>query len=288
MKRILIIITSIITTIGFSQSEPQYAMFWQNASLYNPAQTSTAYQHYANVNYRVQWVGIENNPKTLTAQYETKLKDNYGAIGVGYEHDLIGFTRSNKAYLNYAYHLEVKQVGVLSFGLGVAYERMKFKYGFATPSPGPDPSLPISGVSGDALNVNAGLFYKINNLELGVSSTQINQATIKKINFTNARHLFVYAGYNFHLSPKIELMPRFYYKSDFVAGIWEVNTQLKFDKKYWFGFTYRAKDGLGAQIGCDLKERFRIGYGIEFVTGPLANYGSDTHEITFSFMMPNK
>ncbi len=72
MKRNLTLILLVISLMGFSQQEPQFYMFWNNYSMFNPANTGLHYNHFGNMVYRTQRVGIEKQPITFTGIYGTK------------------------------------------------------------------------------------------------------------------------------------------------------------------------------------------------------------------------
>lgn len=254
--------------------------------MFNPANTGLHYKHYGNAVYRSQWDGVENAPNSFTGIYEAKLESINSGVGIGYLHDVIGLGSSKRIYLNYAYHLQLDN-SLLSIGGAAVFNRLGFKEGWVTPDGGAvfDPNLPV-GAYDIKLNVNFGITYKRDKLEIGVSSTQINEPFYNDVNFQSTRYYMGMVAYQFELSKNIDLKPRFYIKSDGVASIMEVNTLFTLKNKYWMGLTYRHSDGIGIQAGIDFKEKFRIGYSYDFMTNKIiGQYGSGSHEIVFAILI---
>jgi len=290
MKRIITIVLLSIPLMGFSQQEPQFSMFWNNYSLFNPANTGVNNEHYANSTYRTSYVGIENSPQTITANYENKIDKYNSGVGLGYSFEKIGLGKSQKVYLNYAYHLKLPNInGTISGGVSADYQRMKFSplwNGSTTGSNSSlDPSLP-TGISGGTMNINTGLLFKTEKLELGVSLTQINEAVIEKVYFTNARHIFGMVSYKIQLIDDLIYKPIVYFKSDFVAGIVELNNQFILKEKYFLGLMYRHTDAVGIQLGITFLKNFQVAYGYDLLTGPLAAYANGgSHEVALTFKL---
>lgn len=179
-----------------AQQETFSSMFWNNYTLFNPAATGLFYKHQANVMYRDQWDKVNGAPRTFTANYNTKLDFLHGGIGANYVHDKIGFTNTDRINLNYSYHLQLGKEGVLAAGISAGLIHS------AT-----DPSLPYSSQKGNAFTMNFGLVYKTERLNIGLSSTNLNEPTIKKLYYSFARHYYLNADYLFELTPHFDLKP---------------------------------------------------------------------------------
>jgi len=278
------ILTSIILIISFNvnaQQEPQFSMFWQNYSLFNPANSGLDYEHYANITYRNNWVKLENSPKVMSALYETKIDKFNSGIGVGFLRDRIGLQVSNRYYINYNYQISFNK-SKLSLGLGTAYDIMQFNTDWLPPSGlggTLDPNLPV-GLKQGKLNLNFGAVYKLKRLKIGISLTQANQALYEKLSFKKAKHFFLLAQYRIQVVDKFEIIPTFYLKSDFIAGVWDLNMRFIYDKKYWIGFFYRQYKTIGFQAGFTIFNNFNLAYNYDLVSSPFAQYYGATHEFS--------
>ena len=286
MKRILTLTLIIISSVGFSQQEPQFTMFWNNYSMFNPANTGLHYKHFGSFEYRSQWDKVENAPNTFTGIYEIKLESLNSGVGGGYLEDVIGLSSSKRIYLNYAYHLELEN-SLISFGAATVFNHVEFHKGLNAPQTETNVTLDpnISSGHGTKLNINFGLTYKREKLEIGLSSTQINEPTYNEINFKNTRHYFTFASYDLKLSNQFDLKPSFYFKSDGEAWGAELNSLFTYKKQYWMGLTYRHKNTVAFQLGVDIKEKYRVGYAYDYATSTLGNYNNGSHEIVLALLI---
>ena len=284
MKRILITLAFFATALSLAQQEPQFTMFWNNYSMFNPANTGLHYKHYGNVVYRAQWDKVENAPNSFTGLYEAKLDSINSGVGIGYFRDVIGLGSSDRFYLNYAYHLQMES-SVLSFGAGAVINTRVFNPQWNPPQTPIDPSLP-SGGHDTKLNLNFGVTYTREKLEVGLSSTQINQPFYEDINFQSARHYFGMVCYNFKLSQNFDLKPSLFIKGVSSFYSLDLNALLIFKNQYWLGGTYRAQDAIGVMGGVEIKEKFRLGYSYDFITNTvLSQYASGSHEIVLGILI---
>jgi len=287
--------------LSIAQQEPQFTQFWNNYSIYNPAHTASGVETISFAsNYRTRFVDNGTNPQLGSANYEHSLKKINSRVGLGYVLNEIGLLNSNKIYLNYAYHLPLPKInGSLSVGISTDYQSLKF-----TPTTGWDWPISSNPISGNVFNVNFGLLFITEKLKLGISLTQMNEAVIDKVSFSNPRHLFALASYKFQLTGKIGYTPTGYLKTNFGAQIFELNKMFDYKKKLFVGVTYRHRDAIIFQLGCQLKlytksshpngssnrgtlkrspDVFKIMYSYDILTGPLSSYGFNAHEISLIY-----
>ena len=67
--------------------------------------------------FRMQWMGIEGAPETLTLAVDAPLFNNKVGLGFLISKDRIGVTEETQFNSNYSYKIFIKE-GTLSFGLG--------------------------------------------------------------------------------------------------------------------------------------------------------------------------
>jgi len=105
MKRIFLI-CCLVSFFGFTQTESQFDMYWNNYSMFNPANTGFEYNHFESAIYRSQWTGVEGTSNDVTALYSTKVNEINNGVGIGYMFVQIGNKNSNQLYFNFAYLLK--------------------------------------------------------------------------------------------------------------------------------------------------------------------------------------
>jgi len=304
MKGIFIVFLVGLSTLSFSQQEPQYSMFWNNYSLFNPANTASSQEIISlGANYRTKFVDSGIQPHLCSVNYENKIEKINSGVGFGYSFDKVKLSKSNKIYLNYAYHLSIGKRSSLNFGISFDYNIRKYNNTWYGPDGQNDPSLPYSNPQGK-VNVNLGILFRSEKLKLGMSLTQVNTPFFDELSFTNARHIFWLASYNFHIKNTINYTPTIYYKGDFVNSIIEINNMFDYKKKVFLGVTYRDEDAVSVQLGYQLKlytrssnsngavdmgalkgasDLLKIMYSYDINIGPLAEYGFNTHELSFIY-----
>lgn len=252
--------------------------------MYNPGYTGVNYKHYGAINFRNQWVGINGNPITLTGNYEAKLK-TLGGLGIGYMNDRLGSIENNKIYLNYAYHLKLG-VGTLGFGISGVYNRSTIDDTKIIYANDASSFIDNQSESQGKFNTNIGVFFKTDLVEVGISTTQLNEPVYDKLNIENVRHYYVMGAYKFKLSELIELKTSTLLKTDPIAPLSvEVNNLVTYKKMYWSGITFRKSESIGIQAGTNILEKYRIGYSYERVINNLAKFTSGSHEFVMALMI---
>jgi type IX secretion system PorP/SprF family membrane protein len=273
----------------FAQQEPLFTMYWNNYSLQNPAATGLFNKHFASVSARRQWVDFPGEPQVISAVYDYRLTKINSGIGINYFNDQLGLEKNNKINLNYSYHISFKKGGVLSTGIGVGVLQKTIDYSsFVFPTLTPDPLFPNSKETDNMLNINVGAMYKTNRFLLGFSSTQVNEAKSKKLNFKNSRHYFLTSSCKIALGRSFELKPSFYLRSDLSTTQADINVISMYKERFWLGLSYRSSDAVAAMAGVDIKGKYRIGYSYDYTTSKLRNYSSGSHEIILTLMLDGK
>ena len=287
MKRIFLI-SCLGSFFGFTQTELQFDMYWNNYTMFNPANTGFEYKYFGSAIYRSQWTGVEGAPNNISALYSTKVNKINSGVGIGYMFDKIGFNNSSRLYFNYAYHFNLDN-SQLSIGTALVVNRIKFEGLWNAPQTGTtgglDPNIPNDYQT--KLNFNFGFIYKAGNIDFGLSATQINQPYYEKLNFSNQRNYFGYVAYNFTLTSNLSLRTMLNVKTDQVAMAADLYTLFTLKKKYWVGLMYGiASKYTGIQVGADLKEKIRIGYSLNVnFLSTFPNTNQITHEIVFAYLL---
>lgn len=101
-----------------AQQQAVYSNFLMNDYYYNPAIAGSKNVHVANINYRNQWVGFEDAPVNMNANFYGSL-NNKGKVGYGASiiSEKSGLTNTTGIYLNYAQHFKLSKTVKLGFGI---------------------------------------------------------------------------------------------------------------------------------------------------------------------------
>jgi type IX secretion system PorP/SprF family membrane protein len=191
--------------------------------------------------------------------------------------------------LSYAYKLDLG-IGKLGLGLNLGILNKSLDPQWNIPDGlgdvQGDPQIPQNKESRVGFDMGLGVFYRSENIFLGISTTHLNQARIR---YENAepylvRHYYVTGGYRLQLpNPLFEIMPMFVLKSDGKANQLYLNTNVRYNKRFWGGVSYRAGDAVVGILGIELINGLRVGYSYDFVTSKIGKYSSGSHEFTLGY-----
>ncbi|HLP53775.1 MAG TPA: PorP/SprF family type IX secretion system membrane protein [Fluviicola sp.] len=277
-----------VTGNAFSQQEPVTSQFWNSYLHTNPATAGLFYKHAANAHYRNQWVGVNGAPVTLNVNYAMRWEKIRSGLGMTYQYDEIGFNRTNKALVNYAYHLKLGETA-LSFGAAGGLDFLTISHPeFIGSTSANDPLIP----SGDTkyspqFTSNVGIAFHSNFLNAGISCTQLNEPTFKKntTEYNAARHYWLFLEYNHDFSDNFSIQPRIQIVTDEVKATYMASIMTTLYQKLWFGVNYSVDNYIGGMIGYDFFGKYRVGYGYDYTTNKLNNVSQGTHEIVLSYLI---
>ena len=255
--------------------------YLQHNFLYNPATSGAADRTSVGMIYRTMWSGMPGGPKT-----EILYGDKYyaaqkvGVSGVIYN-DVTGPTSRAGVNLNLSYSVDFENGRRLMFGLGgqvlqFMVDKSQITQALSSGT-GTDPLLNSTGtkIKGDA---DAGIYYKSNTLNIGVSALQLIQTKLDLIKGTSGadnqgklyRHYYLMADYNWQVDDEDVLTPNLLYNylpnapADLECGV-----KLEHQKLIWVGLSYHYKQDVSGYIGLNVTKNLSIGYAFDRYNQPL-------------------
>jgi len=299
-KIILIFIAFVMLTDAFSQQERQVSHYMYDLISVNPGSAGSSDQISANAIGRQQWVGIDGAPVDLIVNLSAPFKlfnANHGA-GISIWKDELGFNNDINLSVSYAYQFSV---GGGRLGLGISgifdNQQMDNPEWIIPSSPVHDPSNDLAIPTGDqneyTIDLGAGLFYRTEELYVGLSATHILEdefeyqaegTTTASSSLKMNRHYYLTAGYNLQLNnPMFELLPSVFIQSDARMTKIDLNTTFMYNKKFWAGVTYRVGAAVVGMIGIEILNGVRVGYSYDFDTSALSNFSKGSHEVMIGY-----
>ncbi len=283
-KLTTILFTVIIGSLTLNaQQEPIFTQVDNTYNFFNPASSGLNYQIQTTALARTQWDKVNGAPESQLINYSMKLKPLHGGIGINYLHETIGFTTYNRVKLNYAYHLAEFQGGELSIGLSAGINNLKITPTWTPPTSATDPTLPVSSYD-TRFTSDLGLMYKNEKMSVGLSVTQLNRARYSS-GYRDELHTFAYADYLFSLSSEWKLKPQVMISTDFTQVSTVMNVIAILKNKFQFGAGYRSYESIGAMIGWDIFEKYRIRYSYDLSIHSLSSISKGSHEICIGFLL---
>jgi len=289
MRKILILfITTLLTTVMWSQQDAQYTHYMYNMSVINPAYT-TDNLGVLNIGalHRTQWVGVDGAPKSSNLFVHTPLNDKI-EVGFSLINDNIGdVVKENNLYADIAYKLNLEEYGNLSFGLktGVTFFDVNFNdFVLESGDVFTDPDF-AENINKSYFNFGVGAYYNKDNYYIGLSI--LNILNTKYLDRDNGRyqgteqmHVFLTGGYVFEINELFKFKPAIMTK--FVKGApitLDVTANVLYDNRFEFGLGYRIEDAFSAMVNVRATPELRIGYAYDHTVSNLGPFSSGSHEI---------
>ncbi len=288
-------------TFGFfpslAQQRPLFTQYLFNQYLINPAYTGI-YDHFvATTNYRYQWAGLVDAPRTYSLSvHGPNNAQNFG-IGGSLYNDVTGPTSKTGAYLSYAYHFKISSSQKIALGLSGGI--MQYRVDGTKITVFDQGDLVLSNNRLTTLVPDFGIgayWYKKDKFYLGVSVPQFIQS---ELDFTNnnvktvsklTSHYFVNGGYKFTLNSNFSVEPSCLIKFSYpVNPQFDIGVRGFFKEIIWLGAVFRTQDAVSMMLGLNTPDkRFSFGYAYDFTTTNIANYSNGTHEFMITGRFKSK
>lgn len=281
-----------------AQSDAQFSQYYQVKNYYNPAAIGTSDLLNIRGGMRMQWVGIDNAPRTFaaTAEMPFKLFNKRFGVGMLMQQESLGLYKNMNIGVQAGYKLKLFK-GELTVGLQLGFINETFKGSEVILPDGDnyhqnnDEAIPMNDLNGNAFDVSVGAFYTRGMWWGGLSMTHLTQPTIslktetgdntmdKSYEFQVGRTLYFMAGCNIPIKNTLfELMPSVFVKSDFTFTTGEATARLRYNKFLTAGIGYRYNDAVTISLGAEFKGFF-LGYAYDYATSEIAKASSGSHEI---------
>lgn len=314
MKKSIIVLSLALTGLwATAQQDPQFSQNYFNRLFPNPAVAGSSDNICATMFGRHQWVGFDGRPETYMLNAHMPFTDpwlgqNHG-VGLSVLSDRLGQESTFGVKVAYAYKLP--------FAVGPGQLSAGFALGLINKSVGndwdavddvdQDPSIPVAGTSDLGFDMDFGLYYKIpNKLYFGISSTHVNQAELEDgpvdptdqnfgvpstMQYGNARHYYVMAGYEYAINAQFTLKPNFFLRTDAVSASIDVGALVEYQNMFWGGLNYRLQDAIVPMAGVKYTlpgsgvkgGTLRFGYSYDVTTSLLRQHSSGSHEIMLGY-----
>lgn len=295
-KKILLIFAAVLFSIATqAQQIPLYSNYFFTPFIYNPARSGTSGYTELTILHRRQWTGIQGSPETSALAINGSLNEQkvgWSAYGFADQTDIV---KRLGLYGNYAYHINLSDNTVLSFGLGAGYLNNSIDVNNIRAREQGDVFTITNGDRG-TFDVNAGINLKIANFQIGGSALQLVGQSIKyteepntKVSYTLLRHYTATAQYDFKfdgdktiLSPLVMVRAAENVPIQVDAGL-----LLNLTRYGYIGAMYRSEYAVTGNIGINLTEQLTVGYAYDF---SLNDYGSQlgtSHEFMLMYKFGN-
>jgi len=291
MKRTLaFLLLGMLVMQTYAQTDSKFSQSMFLTPMYNPGSVGITDKLVIAASFRNQWIGMQAPvATTFSADAPLNFLGRTHGLGITLMNDNLALNNDFLFHLVYAYQLEIGN-GKLGIGLnaGIVNQSLTADWYYADVMQSGDPSVPQQDGSVFAFDMGLGAFYRTEALYAGISITHLNQPHFDYPEDTAepiaARHYYATAGYVIQLAnPMIELMPSFLIQSDLKINHIYLNTNVRYNKKFWGGVSYSIAGELTALVGIDLMNGAKIGYSYDVDLSPMVKYSSGSHELTVRY-----
>lgn len=280
-----------------AQQERQVSHYMFDQITTNPGSAGSTDMISTHAIYRSQWTGIDGAPEGITLNLSAPFRLFKADHGIGFSvwQDRFGFNSDVRPSLSYAYQFNLGS-GKLGVGLSAIFMSRSLSPDWVLPSSplhsDVDEAIPNGDQNETIFDMGFGLFYRTDELYVGVSSTHLLEdvfiyettGSASRSEEKLKRQYYLTAGYTFQLAnPALELQPSMLIHSDISVTKLELNTLLVYNKKFWGGVSYRVGSEVIGMVGIEILNGVKIGYAYDFNTTALSNFSSGSHEVMIGY-----
>ena len=314
MKKLFYIISMLLFGQMISaQQLPIYSQYLYNKFLINPAHAGSDGFTSLNITTREQWVGYSGAPRTYSISWQTRvLKKGYeltqnlrnktvyrpktdGKVGFGgyVFSDKNGLVRKTGFQTAYSYHLWLKDLTQLSFGLALNGYYFTVDVDQGSFLNQDEPMLNNNLRKGIFVpNADFGVYLLNPSYDIGFSAQQLFGSAViigdlGGIQYKMYRHYYVFGSYNLKSGEKNVIQPSMLVKtSEQLKPQADLGVTYIYNDSFWAGLTYRTSGAIIANIMVKYvpsnvnKSSLYFGYAFDFTANKIQSSTYGSHEIT--------
>lgn len=291
---------------AFAQSDPLFTQYWALPTLLNPAATGNTDFLRIRGGARLQWVGIENAPKSFLATGDMPFKIGNKRIGAGVAlwQESLGLFSNLHIGAQGSYKFNVKKLkGTIGVGLQLSYYNSKFKGSEVYIPDGDDyhqsndPAIPTRDLSGNAFDVSLGVDYTHKYFHVGLSGLHLTSPKIKmgyegtestdlkQYETELPRAIYFEADGNIDIRNTLfTLQPSLLIGTDLSDFTADLTMRATYNKFITFGLGYRWNSAVCIMIGAEFKNFF-LGYAFDYPTSSLGRASAGSHELVAGYQL---
>ena len=268
-----------------AQYDPSFSHYFDMETSFNPAAAGKQPKINVTAAYALDMAGFEHNPQTAYAAADMPFYalKNYHGVGLQFMNDKLGLFAHTRLAAQYAYKFRLFG-GQMSAGLQAGLISEKFDGSRADLGDSSDPAFSSSQLSGNVVDLGAGIYYTLKEFYAGLSVQHVT-APLVSLGETNElqidRTYYLSGGYNIKLrNPFLTIKPSMLVKTDWVGWRADVTGRLVYthdDRLLYGGLSYSPTNSVTMLLGGSF-HGIVLGYSYEFYTSGL-NPGNGSHEL---------
>jgi type IX secretion system PorP/SprF family membrane protein len=271
---------------------PYYTQFTSNAFMLNPAIAGTKGIVNACVNYRMQWVGFDDAPRTAGVSLHSRLANGKMGLGGFVIQDKVGPTQQTNMGASYAFHIHFPDCE-LSAGVAGHYTQFSLigskMFLHNTQDPAIDQSVTNTTGAADA---NMGLYLYNDRFHIGVSALHVLKAKAEFYKNDNAKkgiiqyttQYYASVGYNYSQHPDYIFENCIFV--NYLQGVplmIDYTLRAHYKQKLITGVSIRLRDAIALHLGATIMNNLQVVYSYDILINRIRTYSSGSHEIMLKY-----
>lgn len=302
MKKLLILTSIVVLGLtAKSQQLDQWTQFYLNEYIVNPATAGSDEYFNAFAQYRDQWVGMTDAPRTAYISVDGPIVNKNMGIGASIISDVVGYNRKTQFMASYAYHLKLSEKYNLSFSLSAGLGQYSVDAGKIELERSIDIALSNSFETFWAPDFGVGTRFQAKNWHVGLYVPQI--ANIKAQYYDDYgnddnrlnRHYYLTAGYRYDIgSSDFAVEGNFLGRYAHPIDAFDFQVRGIYKDMIWVGGLYRTglianQDpvAIGIMAGYAFQNNLTIGYAYDIPMN-FNNASFSTHEVVLGIKFSKK
>jgi type IX secretion system PorP/SprF family membrane protein len=286
----------ILAILGFSgksgaQMSSRIDQFFLDPSIINPAAMSLQKTATASLFFNRVYSAVQGTPQNVLANVVLPLPNERTSFGVFYLKESAGFSNLQNAYLSYAYAIPFNENSKLSLGVSLGFMNQSFDAGKAVYIHANDPVINslIFSPAVTRADLRASALYTNKGLMFGVSTSRLPKPRFDysyfnyaaKYNLQSVSNVIL--GYSFEVGENVKIQPMANVTLwDFENYRGQMNLNMSYKDKFWFGFSGNDAAQFGGNVGVNLGGGTRFGYAFMYPTGKSREVLGNGHEFFFT------
>jgi len=292
LKMAILVVAMAFATEARAQYDVFFSHYFDMEPSFNPAAIGKDPKLNITAAYAMDLVGFEHNPQTayISGDMPFVFLNRTHGVGLQFMNDKLGLFNHMRISAQYSYKANMLG-GQLGIGVQAGLLSEKFNgSGVELPSTSTDEFMPTADVTGNALDIGAGLYYTLKNFYFGVSATHLTAPTVhlgEKNELKIDRTYYATTGYNIQLrNPLLMVKTSAIGRYDGAACRVDVTGRLYYtneSKKFYGGLSYSPTNSVTVLFGMNVKG-INVGYSYEAYTNGLS-LGNGSHELYVGYQM---
>lgn len=293
LNKILFIALLATSQLTIAQPMFQFSQYMFNDFALNPSVAGTHDYWQIKSNYRYQWAGIPDGPRT----YMLGAYGPHKTMPMGYGgyifNDVIGSVSYLGVYGSYGYNLQISGDIRLSMGLSLGVVQNGVDLSVLNPD---DPVVIENGSKASKFMPDGSLgfylytsqyFVGISMNHLLFNNTSLLKNYVDEFNLSDARikpYYNIQGGYKYNLNRNFDIYPSILMKVapgyDFIT---DINVRTIYQKLVWGGLGFRSSihnvESIIAFVGYNYNDLVNIGYSYDISLSEFGMQSKGSHEV---------